>query len=572
MDRGNARKIGWGTLAGLLLLSACAVQRAPEGGPSDTRPPRLDSTAYSTPDRSVDFAYDELILTFDEWVKLNDPANQIVVSPLLKKQPEVKIRRRSVVLRFQEPLRKDLTYTVDFGKAVQDITQGNAAEYLRRVFSPGPKLDSAAVEGTVADAAGGELPENLLALLYEGASAQSVRDTVPLYLAKVDKQGFFRLQNLRADTFRLVVLLDQNLNYRYDLANEQVAFLDTALVLGPRTPTQRLRLFAGEQPLAFVSATAPRFGQIVLQLNQSTESLAALATDPPNVLAHRFVGSDKALLWYRDTLDSVRVFLPGADTVTVSLPARRDWLATGPKLRPGDPASVETPAPKGGRGGGPNPQAPPAPALPAASLLPGEPLRCAFNHPLERVDTSRLRVTADSVRPVRVDFRADVDSLGHLRLSGRWPRPGQYRLLLLPGAVTDLFGLALSDTLRQSITVLDTAALGIAEAQVAGLDSTKAYFLELLDAQKKRLRQQALPLGRSATWRVEGLKPATYFFRLVRDDNRNGRWDTGDYDLGRQPEPLLLTKGVNVRKDFEAILEIQFEGQRPGGSAKGANK
>ncbi len=546
------------------------MQRAPEGGPTDARPPRLDSTAYSTPDRSVNFRYDELILTFDEWVKLNDPAGQIVVSPLMKKQPEVKIRHRSVVVRFQEPLRPDLTYTVDFGKAVQDITQGNAVENLRRVFTPGPKLDSASVEGTVADAAGGELPDNLLALLYEGSSARSVRDTVPLYLAKVDKQGTFRLQNLRADTFRLVVLLDQNLNYRYDLANERVAFLDTALVLGRRTPPQRLRLFGSEQLLAFVSATAPRFGLIVLQLNQSTDQLPALLSDPPGAILHRSVGSDKALLWYRDTLDSVRIMMPGLDTLSVSLPARREWLQSNPQLRPGDPAAPEPSAPKGGRGATPDkPAAPAAAALPKADLLPGEPMLCRFNHPLQGVDTAKMRLAADSIGPSPPTFRAGIDSLGQLRLEVPWPAPGKYRLLLLPGAVSDIFGLFNADTLRQDIAVLDSAALGVAEVRLTGLDSTRLYFVELLDAQKKPLRRLELPLGKTAVWRAEGLKPATYFYRLVRDDNHNGRWDTGDYDLGRQPEALYLSNGLNVRKGFEAILDFQLEGGKPAG--RGAN-
>jgi hypothetical protein len=569
MNSALSRKF-WVWSTALLWCASCAVQRAPEGGPADTRAPRLDSTAYSTPDRSVNFRYDELILTFDEWVKLNDPANQIVVSPLMKKQPEVKIRHRSVVVRFQEPLRPDLTYTVDFGKAVQDITQGNTVENLRRVFTPGPKLDSASVEGTVADAAGGELPDNLLALLYEGSSARSVRDTVPLYLAKVDKQGTFRLQNLRADTFRLVVLLDQNLNYRYDLANERVAFLDTALVLGRRTPYQRLRLFGSEQPLAFVSATAPRFGLIALQLNQATERLPALLSDPPDAIVQQSVGSDKALLWYRDTLDSVRIFMPGLDTVMVSLPSRREWLQSNPQLRPGDPAAPEQAAPKGGRGATPDkPAAPATAALPKADLLPAEPLLCSFNHPLDRVDTAKMRLVADSIGPAPPTFRVGTDSLGRLRLEAPWPGPGKYRLLLLPGAVTDIFGLSNADTLRQDIAVLDSAALGVAEVRLTGLDSAQRYFIELLDAQKKPLRRLELPLGKTAVWRTEGLKPATYFYRLVRDDNRNGRWDTGDYDLGRQPEALYLSNGLNVRKGFEAILDFQLEGGKPAG--RGAN-
>lgn len=567
------RLIAW--LFGLFLVSAlapgCAVQKAPEGGPPDTQPPRLDSSAYSTPSPSTNFRYEEVILTFNEWVKLNDAYNQVVVSPLMKEKPEVKIKRRSVVLRFKSPLRNDLTYTIDFGQSVQDITQGNTATNLRVVLSAGPTLDSAQVSGAVADAGGGELPDNLLALLYEGGAARSVRDTTPLYLAKVDKQGLFRLQNLRADTFRLVVLADQNLNYRFDLANERIAFVDTALVLSRTTPDIRLRLFAEEQPIGFTSATAPQFGKIFLNLNQSPENLPDLRTEPPGAIAYAFLAGDKAVLWYRDTLDSVRVFLPGTDTISVPLPSKSAWLANSPKLLPGDPASTESSAPKAGRGeAGTNKKNLAAPPFAPATLLINEPLRTAFNHPLQSADTARMRLSADSGKIAQPPFRALVDSTGQLRLETRWPKPGKYRLTLMPQAVTDILGLQNLDTLRQEITVLDTSELSSAEAQCSGLDSTKTYFIELLDQAKKTLQRTNLPLGKTATWRISGLKPGTFYFRLVRDDNGNGRWDTGNYDAGRQPEPLFFTKGVTVRKNFEAIMEIQMG--NPAGKAAAGRK
>ena len=47
------------------------------------------------------------------------------------------------------------------------------------------------------------------------------------------------------------------------------------------------------------------------------------------------------------------------------------------------------------------------------------------------------------------------------------------------------------------------------------------------------------------------VNPSNISFVLVRDDNRNGRWDAGDYQKGLQPERRwFFPKNLQVEADW----------------------
>jgi hypothetical protein len=71
-------------IVGIWIMSStgCAKMVAPTGGAKDTIPPHV-VPEKSTPNLSTNFKPQKIILTFDEWVQLNQPTVQIVVSPPL---------------------------------------------------------------------------------------------------------------------------------------------------------------------------------------------------------------------------------------------------------------------------------------------------------------------------------------------------------------------------------------------------------------------------------------------------------------------------------------------------------
>ena len=75
-----------------ILLSAfvfvqCAQQYAVSGGEKDTRSPILDTTKTNAfpPNYSTNFSGNEIKLVFDEFVKLDNPETNVIISPPFSK-------------------------------------------------------------------------------------------------------------------------------------------------------------------------------------------------------------------------------------------------------------------------------------------------------------------------------------------------------------------------------------------------------------------------------------------------------------------------------------------------------
>ena len=106
-----------------LLLTRCANQVAPTGGPRDVTPPRVVEAQPANHD--VGFEGSTIEITFDEYITLNNAAQQVLFSPPLDVKPDIRLRNKTVVIKLKSDLRPNTTYTVDFGEAVKDFHEGN---------------------------------------------------------------------------------------------------------------------------------------------------------------------------------------------------------------------------------------------------------------------------------------------------------------------------------------------------------------------------------------------------------------------------------------------------------------
>jgi len=216
----------------LLLLADCAKIGSPAGGPRDETPPII---LKSKPlNRSVQFEGKSIEITFDEYIRTDELRQELVVSPPFEERPEIRMKGKTLVIEWEEELRDSTTYTFSFGEAIKDLNEGNIMRNFEFVFSTGEYLDSLAVIGRVLKAFD-LLPheEKVFLLLYENHSDSAPLLEVPDYVGIADPNGNFLINNLRAASYRLFALQDQNRNLKYDIPEEYIGFLDSAIYLHP---------------------------------------------------------------------------------------------------------------------------------------------------------------------------------------------------------------------------------------------------------------------------------------------------------------------------------------------------
>jgi hypothetical protein len=129
----------------ILLLGGCAKVGTPTGGLKDITPPKyVDGEPEN---RSTGFKGKEISFRFDEFIQFKDLNKELLVSPPLKMKPDVKLKDKSVKIRLKNELAPNTTYTINFGKSISDLNEGNLLPDFEFVFSTGDQIDSLSIAG-----------------------------------------------------------------------------------------------------------------------------------------------------------------------------------------------------------------------------------------------------------------------------------------------------------------------------------------------------------------------------------------------------------------------------------------
>ena len=552
-------KFGWIFVLAFLGWS-CANQVAPTGGPRDTTPPGIDTTR-STPNNQVNFNPREIRLTFDEWVVLEDATNQIVVSPPLEKKPDIKLIRKTLLLTLdeEETLRENTTYTINFGEAIKDLHEKNPAKALRYVFSTRSQIDSLTLSGQVLQARTNEPAEGVLVMLYDNLSDTIMRKNKPVYFAKTDAGGTYKIENIKEGTYQAFALKDANTNYLFDQANELFAFPDTAIAID-QTDNTLPTLYVGQAnaPLAVTYSNTDTWGVVKVLFNRPAEGLT-ISTDEPGQILKTAYNKDTLNIWHQaQEKPSWKLYLDAEnrrDTITVR-PSRQKAPDSLRLLHVGGSDNLARISVK------PNAQ--------TGFYQNQASNRIIFNQAIQSWDTSRIQLLEDTLL-TPIPFHLVQNALdttvsdplrallppNQLLLEAAFRENIPYKWVALPGAFTDFNGKTHTDTLALGIQMTESKAFATLLLEVTDLDPKSSYIAELLrsDGSPATFQQR---LSGKASWKYtyRFLEAGAYRLRITKDNNANGRWDTVDFLQRTQPEPVLLEDVENLRANWELEMKI----------------
>lgn len=592
------------------LVFSCAEPRAPEGGPQDKQPPRIHSKKYSTPNPSTNFRDNRIILTFDEWVKLQAAYTQVVISPPLEKRPDIKIRNKSVVVEWKEALKDSTTYIINFGDAVRDITEGNIVPNLKMVFSTGPYLDSLSCSGQIVDAQTRAPKEEVWVMLYQNLADSMPKKEKPFYFTKTDKRGNFKLEYIKKGQYRIFALDDKNRDYKYNQNNESIAFLDSSFQINDTIqPVFRLRMFQEREATKVFSSKLEHYGALKITLNNTvqTASTIQLLNAPDDFESWIEQGQDTLRMWFDGTLPDTGklsfVLQNEAedlkDTIQVNAKNRGDFIENASDLRwykKRENVVVE----EGRNSKGPVFVALPLQDTTAIPQHPLEAIKLYFTRTVAEIDTSQILLLKDtSIAVVKLDITEIVDSLtqdvrfdtvpktvlqdtflpinkplinvkNYLELVDAWEIEARYKVMILPNGVTDYWGLMNQDTLSRVYTINKKDNYGTVTAIIIDADSSLQYVVQLLNSKGFVVEETIVRDSTQMTFVYKNIPTDTYTVRVVHDELPNGRWDVGSYDNNRQAELTTTTKPINLKPGWENKMELSLKPVVLGsGSSKG---
>lgn len=578
----------------MLILTGCARMGKPDGGWFDEIPPRI--IGCSPADGDVNVSQKKIRINFNEYIKLDNAQEKVVISPPQLEQAEIKSQGRSIVVELKDSLKPNTTYTIDFGDAISDNNEGNPLGAYTYSFSTGTQIDTLEISGYVLEASDLEPVKGILVGLYplKGDSLPSGVDstfiTDPLLrISRCDERGHFGIRGIAPGMYRVFALDDADGNFCYSQKSEKIAF-DRNIILPTSKPDIRqdtiwrdslhiqaisqvpythflpddivLRAFTAQQTdRFFIKAERKEPDHFSLFFSYASKDIPL-----PELIGENFDATDAFILepslrgdtltyWLRDTTlvnqdtlaiemrylmsDSLGHLIP--DTTHLELLAKVPYEKRL-KEKQKEYEKWQKEQERKRKKDEPYQEVMPAEALKPkyeipASITPDGELSILCPTPLAAMDTAALHLVqkVDTLWLPR-DMRIEVDTLlqRHIRLFGDWEPGGEYKLDIDSVAFTDIYGLV-SDKHSHQFKVASEDDLSTFSVSIS-LPDTAAIIAQLLDQSDKVVRTS--PVSSDGRAYFFYLKPGTYYLRAFVDANGNGIWDTGDYYDNLQPETV----------------------------------
>jgi len=519
-------------------LLQCAKRGTPTGGPKDTDPPVPVKTE---PDEfSTNFKDKKFRIYFDEYIRLQNTQDQLIISPPLKYTPLLNPQGgagKYVEVTIKDTLMDNTTYTFNFGQSIVDNNESNPAPFLSYVFSTGEYLDSLTLSGLVTDAFNRTADEFISVMLYTIDSAFTdsiIYKQPPTYITNtLDSMTTFSLKNLKAGSYRLIAIKDEGKNNLFDQDEDKIGFVLDTITL-PTDSTYTLRLFREVRDFdviqpSLASGNRIQFGFLGEDVQLAITPLSTLP-DTLRYLIKKIPEKDTINFWFTPPMPDSLVFEVRSDA--------KEFIDTFTvKTRNLGPDSLQL-NPSHGR-----------------SINLQDTFSIGASTPLTKADTSRIQIIDQD--SALISFEAHLDSLKNaLEFEFQKEANSSYTIRLLPETLADFFG-STNDTLFYTIATRSLADFGNLTLNLTGqLDSP--IILQLTNDRGDLIREAF----HDSLGRVEfnTLDPSIYRVRAIFDANGNGKWDTGNYLLKTQPERVIYyPQTIDVRANWELEQTFNLE-------------
>ncbi len=551
-----------------ILMIRCANVVTPSGGPKDDKSPVV--LEASPENNSTDFNGKTIHLTFDEFVTLNNPSNNVMISPPMNKKPTYRTSGKTLIIRFEEPLKPNTTYSINFGDAVKDLHEGNVFKGYTFNFSTGNIIDSLSLKGKVISASSLTPMEGFVIGLYSNDNETITIDSMPYklkpeYITTTDKKGDFEFSGLADKDYLVFALKDNNSNLIYDLPNEEIAFYQDLVkpyyienqivkvaandtlnndsivaadsifeIKKPDYPSYTLYSFVQEDSVQKIfkkELVEEGLLRFVFRYPADNVEIKVLEELPDtfNILPVYSARKDTILWYFTPCKDSLWISINDgvniSDTTHYSLKPRK---SVSKRRRNQEEETVKRLVIKNN--------------LKGNKLKPEQPLVFTFNEPIVKVNQP------DSMHFEKLDeFGLKYQIINNLKTENKYQ-------ITIPDSV--FFGISgvSNDSIKLNFSVQEESAFGNIYITAEVPENIPQVIIELTTDNGKTIDKQIITGTQELSF--EYLDPGKYKLKAILDLDRNGVWSPGNFNKKLQPEKIIFYNGtLEVRANWDIDLD-----------------
>jgi hypothetical protein len=473
-------------------------------------------------------------LDFDEYFKITNPYSEISMSPTPSKLPEYKRENKSIVITLKDSLEKNTTYVINFGKAIADVNEGNILKNFTYVFSTGAHIDSLSISGRVYNTQTGEREKDATILLFTlPQDSLMFGKKKPTIYTSTDTSGNFVLANLHPDKYRIYAIKQATPTKIYNNDRDLIAFSTRIINLTKDTSNVRLKLFLATPDK--IRIVEKKFfdldGSLYFVFNKSLDNPTVKINYPPNFDQYKIVDFSK-------TKDTARIFMKNMDFDSISV----SFLDNG---KPLDTLSKH----KGRKESFTRILNFKYDLSPDRKLKPGRQFTITADFPIQSFDQSLITIKEDSTEISNFNLVQDSIDSKKFYVQYRWKQNSTYTFAINGDAFTDIYGDKNKAT--HVLFVVDKPEnYSLLTLTVTVPDTGKSYIVQLENDKKQVLKTDII--HKNAVINYKDYVNGKYYVSVVYDDNNNGKWDSGNVRLKRQPETIWVDPEIiTLRPNWE---------------------
>lgn len=521
----------FGFISFLLLMWACANQTTPSGGPKDTTPPKL---LRSTPSQKQKNFHDKKIeLVFDEAVNLNNPKDEILISPKIGKEVDFTVRKNAVSITPSKEWQENTTYSIFFRQGIRDITENNAPENLKLAFSTGPYIDSMALYGKVKLALTEKTIDKITVALYQSDTFNIFKHE-PDYFTIANDKGIFSIENIKEGNYYIYAFEDKNKNLKVESNSEKFGFLKDETQLVGRIDsltiplvnlnTRELKLNSVRNNGLF---TVLRFNKHITEYNLSNEKGISVVNS--------FGDSQTDIQFYnpKEIQDSLQFSIKATDSVDFKIDTTFYIKSMEPSFIPSD-FTVKTEGPKY--------------SISTSELT----QNFQLSKPLAMLLYDNIFIETDSTHTIttnKADFSYD-SIFKKIYFHKTIPQDSLFRnqkfltqLIINPAAFISIENDS-SKAQKHGITRLPEDKTGTLLIETK--TEVPNYIIQVLNSGGEVVDM----VKNSKKHTFKYLQPQNYKIRVIIDSNNNGRWDPGNIYKREEPEQVYFYQTPDKKYEF----------------------
>ncbi len=594
------------------VVSSCAKMGNPDGGWYDETPPQV--IGAEPEDKGINVNSRKIKILFNEFIKIENATDNVIVSPPQLEQPEIKAAGKRILIELKDSLKSNTTYTIDFSDAISDNNEGNPLGNFTYSFSTGDRIDTLEVSGNVLEAENLEPVKGILVGLHPVADSlktgSSVLDVDSVFrkqpllrVSRTDSRGHFVIKGIAPGSYRVFALQDMDGTYTFSQKSEKIAFnheifvpsfkpdvrQDTiwsdSLHIRSITPVHythflpddiMLRAFTELQTDRFFLKTerkqANRFDVFFSYGHAELPTIKGLNFNAEDAfVVEPSEKKDTILYWLRDTTlvnqdtlsvemtyyatDSLGELQLKTDTLEI---LSKDPYAKRMKKLADEHKEWKKKQEKAAKKGMPVDSVMPVKHLDLkwnapSELAPDQNISLTFTTPLALADTSKIHLYSkiDTLwYEAPYEFRPMKNAHRTYELLGEWRPEVEYSLEVDSAAFTDIYGLT-SNKLKQGFKVKSLDSFSSLIFTFEGM-AGKNIIAYLLDKGGNTIKTATTTDGSVQFFYI---KPGTYYLQMLVDHNGNGQWDTGNYDEDLQPEEVYYyPHAIECKEKWDVTL------------------